>query len=156
MKFLRRFSSRDIVATSSGGGHLAELRASLPNSATNRIVYITSRNRHTYESLSSCKRYFIVDPHNSKFKYLVNFFQAFFLFLILRPRLIISTGAGISIPFMMIGKFFGSKVVFIETGARIYSTSKTGKFMYQYADRFFVQYETLLEKYPKATLGSLR
>ena len=77
------------------------------------------------------------------------------LFVILRPKIIISTGAGIAIPFMMIGKFFGSKLIFIETGARVYTVSKTGNFMYKYADKFFVQYEVLLKKYPKAILGSL-
>ena len=99
--------------------------------------------------------YFIVDPHNSKIKYFINLIQAFFLFLILRPKIIISSGAGIVIPFMMIGKLFGSKLIFIETGARIYTVSKTGTFMYRYADKFFVQYEILLNKYPKAILGSL-
>ena len=56
---------------------------------------------------------------------------------------------------MMVGRLFGSKLIFIETGARVYTASKSGEFMYKYADKFFVQYKDLLKKYPNAILGSL-
>ena len=155
MKLFSKLFSNNIVAISSGGGHLSELQNAIPSSIKNEILYITFKNGHTKKSLEKQKHYFIIDPHNSKFKYLINLLHACFLFLILRPKIIISTGAGISIPFMMLGKLFGRKLIFIETGARVYTASKTGEFMYKYADKFFVQYEVLLKKYPKAILGSL-
>ncbi|MBT5491041.1 polysaccharide biosynthesis protein [bacterium] len=155
MKLFRKLLSNNIIGIASGGGHLSELQSAIPKSLKSDITYITFKNGHTIKSLVGAKYYFIIDPHDSKIKYLINFIYAFLLFVILRPKIIISTGAGIAIPFMMIGKFFGSKLIFIETGARVYTVSKTGNFMYKYADKFFVQYEVLLKKYPKAILGSL-
>ena len=41
---------------------------------------------------------------------------------------------------MLIGHYFGSKIIFIESGARVYNASKTGEFIYKYADQFFVHF----------------
>jgi UDP-N-acetylglucosamine:LPS N-acetylglucosamine transferase len=69
---------------------------------------------------------------------------------------VISTGSGLAVPFLVISKLFGSKILFIESGARVYSVSKTGAFMYRYSDLFFVQYKALLKFYPKAIVASLK
>jgi len=155
MKLPKAFLTSNIVGISSGGGHLTELLASIPGDIKDEISYITVKNGHTKMSLKNSNRRFIIDPHTVKAKYLINLIHAFFLFIIIRPKVIISTGAGIAIPFMMIGKLFGSKLIFIETGARVYTASRSGEFMYKYADKFFVQYKDLLKKYPNAILGSL-
>jgi UDP-N-acetylglucosamine:LPS N-acetylglucosamine transferase len=144
-----------VVGISSSGGHLSELQSAIPNSITDRIVYIISRDARGQKSLSNSKIYFIVDPNGLIMKYFINLVKACVLFLQIRPSVIISTGSGIAVPFILIGKLLGSKIIFIESGARIYTTSKTGRFVYKYADVFYVQYDTLLKFYPKAILGSL-
>lgn len=155
MRLFKKFLTHNIVGISSGGGHLSELQSAIPQTMKERITYITFKNGHTKRSLVNTKHYFIIDPHNSKIKYLINLIHSCFLFIMIRPKVIISTGAGIAIPFMMIGRLFGSRLIFVETGARVYIASKTGEFMYKYADRFYVQYPALLQKYPNALLGSL-
>ena len=144
-----------MVGISSGGGHLKELKDAIPTHQK-EVHYITFKNGHTSNSLKENTHSFVLDPHNSKIKYLINALQSFLLFIKIRPKVIISTGAGIAIPFMIIGRFLGSKIIFIETGARIYTPSKTGKFIYKYADLFIVQYEPLRKKFPKSILGSLQ
>ena len=67
-----------------------------------------------------------------------------------RPKVILSTGANIAIPISVFGRLMGVKVIHIETGSRVYSMSSTGKVMYRIANLFFVQWEPLQEKYPKA------
>jgi UDP-N-acetylglucosamine:LPS N-acetylglucosamine transferase len=67
-----------------------------------------------------------------------------------RPRAILSTGAGIAIPVSLLGRLVGLKVIHVETGSRVYTMSSTGKFMYRIANLFFVQWESLREKYPKS------
>ena len=47
----------------------------------------------------------------------------------------------------------GIKVVYIESFARVYNPSLTGKLVYNLADLFMVQWEDMLERYPKAMLG---
>lgn len=63
---------------------------------------------------------------------------------------VISTGPGIAIVPSLIVKFFGGKIVHVETWSRFYSKSGAGKIMYHLADKFYVQNKELLELYPKA------
>ena len=72
-----------------------------------------------------------------------------------RPEVVISTGAGMVIPTCLIAKLLGAKLVFIETAARVTTPSRTGKFLYRFADEFYVQWEPLLKVYPKAKYGGV-
>lgn len=155
MKILNKLLSDRVVGVSSGGGHLKELLDAIPSYNSLKQHYITFRNGHTENFLKNKEHSFIIDPHVSKFKYLINFFQSLVLYLKLRPKVIVSTGAGIAIPFLLLGFFFGSKIIFIESGARISNPSKTGQFLYRYSDLFIVQYAPLQKIYPKSILASL-
>ena len=146
---------KKIVGISSGGGHLLELVKTIPNSYKDEITFITFKNGHTKYTLKDKPHFFVIDPHISKIKYLINFIQSFFLYVMIRPKVIISTGAGIAIPFILIGKFFKTKIIFIESGARIFKPSKTASFIYNYSDLFIIQYETLHSFFPKSKIGSL-
>lgn len=146
---------RKIIGISSGGGHLSELIKTIPISYEDEITYITFKNGHTKDTLKDKAHFFIIDPHVSKIKFLINFIQSFFLYFKIRPKVIISTGAGIAIPLMLIGRFFKTKIVFIESGARIFKPSKTANFIYKYSDLFIIQHETLSSLFPKSKIGSL-
>ena len=67
-----------------------------------------------------------------------------------RPKVIISTGSNIAIPLFVIGKIHGSKIIFIETRAKVYARSMTGILARPFADRIFVQWPEMLKLYPKA------
>ncbi|RME79800.1 MAG: hypothetical protein D6784_00130 [Chloroflexi bacterium] len=67
-----------------------------------------------------------------------------------RPQAILSVGAGIAVPISIWGRLLGVRVIHVETGSRVYSMSTTGKWMYRIAHLFFVQWEPLQKKYPKA------
>ena len=151
----KKLLTNRVVGISSSGGHLSELQSAIPDSLLKNITYITAKDGRSQEDLKGLNHLFIIEPNGVKWKYGYNFIQTFFLFLIMRPSVVISTGSGIVVPYLLFSKFFGSKIIFIESGARIYSASRTGKFMYRYADKFFVQYESLLKYYPDATVGSL-
>lgn len=56
-------------------------------------------------------------------------------------------------PMCLMGKIFGSKIIFIETFANRNSKTATGKLVYKFADLFIVQWEEMLKLYPKAKLG---
>jgi glycosyltransferase involved in cell wall biosynthesis len=81
---------------------------------------------------------------------LVAIFKQLIVLLQARPKAILSTGANIAVPISFFGRLLGAKVIHIETGSRIYTMSSTGKLMYRIAHLFFVQWESLQEKYPKA------
>lgn len=67
-----------------------------------------------------------------------------------RPRAIISTGPGPAVPASLLAKLLGIKVIYIETGSRVFALSSSGKILYRFADRFFVQWPELLPLCPKA------
>ncbi len=155
MKLLKKLLKNKVVGISSSGGHLTELQTAIPKELIKKITYVTSKDGRTIESLYNLNHFFISEPNGVKWKYIINFLQAVILFLKLRPLVVISTGSGLAIPFLLICKFFGSKIIFIESGARIYTASKSGKFMYKYSDVFIVQYKNLLKFYPNAIIASL-
>ncbi len=76
--------------------------------------------------------------------------QQIIVWLKVRPHVILSTGAVVAVPVSVFGKLMGTKIIHVETGARVFSLSVTGKLMYRIADKFFVQWEPLLQDHPKA------
>ncbi len=67
-----------------------------------------------------------------------------------RPDVIVCTGVLATIPFCLIGKARGAKLVYIESFAKTDSPTMTGKLLSKKADRFYVQWESMLEVYPAA------
>lgn len=67
-----------------------------------------------------------------------------------RPRAIISTGPGVAVPACILAKALGIRVIYIETGSRVFALSSSGRILYRFADLFFVQWPELLAKYPRA------
>jgi UDP-N-acetylglucosamine:LPS N-acetylglucosamine transferase len=66
-----------------------------------------------------------------------------------RPDAILSTGAGLAVPFFLVGKLLGIRLVYVESVTRTETISLSGKLVYRFADRFFVQW-------PQAALGRRR
>jgi len=67
-----------------------------------------------------------------------------------RPDAVICTGVLAMIPMCLLCKLFGKKVIYIESFAKLTSPTQTGKLMYKLADRFYVQWESMLKVFPKA------
>jgi beta-1,4-N-acetylglucosaminyltransferase len=76
--------------------------------------------------------------------------QAFTALWHTRPQAIISAGPGIGVPACILAKCLRIKVIYIETGSRVFALSMSGKILSRFADLFFVQWEELLSLYPKA------
>ncbi len=74
-----------------------------------------------------------------------------------RPDLVVSTGAEIAIPVVLVAKVFRVPALYVECGAQVTTPSVTGRVMYWLAERFYVQWPELLEAYgPRARFdGSL-
>jgi len=66
------------------------------------------------------------------------------------PSTIITTGAGASYPTCKWAKILGKKIIYIESFAKLNSESVTGRMIYPFADKFFVQWPEMLSVYPNA------
>jgi UDP-N-acetylglucosamine:LPS N-acetylglucosamine transferase len=87
---------------------------------------------------------------DGKINYLLYIIQSIFVWFMFRPNVIISTGAFIAVPVFICGKLFGSKLIYIETNARVYSKSQTGKFLEPICDKFIVQWPEMKDVYKSA------
>lgn len=67
-----------------------------------------------------------------------------------RPAIIITTGSNIAVGLFMYGWLRGSKLIFIETRAKVYSKTVTGKIVGKVADKIFVQWPEMKAVYPNA------
>jgi beta-1,4-N-acetylglucosaminyltransferase len=67
-----------------------------------------------------------------------------------RPCAIVSTGAGVAVPFAYIGRLLGIPVVYIESVTRITSLSLSGRMIRPVASDLFVQWPELAESVPGA------
>ena len=89
--------------------------------------------------------------------YIKQFFECRRIWKKYCPKVIITTGSNIAVPLFIYGKIKGSKLVFIETRAKVYSKTITGKIVGKIADEVFVQWPEMKKIYPKAiycgTLG---
>jgi UDP-N-acetylglucosamine:LPS N-acetylglucosamine transferase len=87
---------------------------------------------------------------------LQNSIQALFWVLIKRPNVIITTGAGVTVPTVFFSKkILGTKIIFINSAADVTTPSRTPVWIEKYADLFLVQWEELLKVFPNATCCGL-
>lgn len=146
-------SKLKIAFVSSSGGHWEELMCLGKIVEEHNSFYITESGGQAGEIVD--QTIYTVPQINRKQKgFLINFIKLFIkavkIFKSEKPDVVISTGALVSFPFCLMGKMRGSKIIYIESFARVYDKSLTGKLVYPFADLFIVQWESLLECYPKA------
>ena len=84
------------------------------------------------------------------FKLIANTASSFKIYLKEKPDVMITTGVLAIIPFALIMKLFGKKLIYIESFAKVTSKTLSGKLLYNYADQFYVQWEEMLKLYPNA------
>lgn len=135
----------------SHGGHLHELHEAIDAIDFSNSYWVTFKTIRTEKDFLGCDHFFVIDPVISKFKYMINACQSLFHLLKFRPKVVISTGAGIALPTILLAKFFfKSKIIFIESAASVNDLSRTGHFLYGKVDLFLVQWEELQRKFSKS------
>ena len=87
---------------------------------------------------------------NFVFSYIKSFIESRKIWKKYRPQVIVSTGSNICVPLFWVGKLHGSKIIFIETRAKVYARSLSGILVRRIADQIFVQWPEMLKLYPEA------
>ena len=154
---------KKVLFISSTGGHLEEL-TQLKSMFDKYDYYIVTEKTKSNLSLKTKypKRvsYLIYGSYTTlskkivyPFKLLLNCFKSLFIYIKVRPKYIVSTGAHTAGPMCLIGKIFGSRIIYIESFANISTKTVTGKLLYPIADKFIVQWKEMKKLYPDATVG---
>ena len=147
---------KKICLISSSGGHLEQIRQLKGISERYDCFYVVTRTKAT-EAMKQ-RRYIVSDLVRKNraamlFRMLKMVLEQFIVFFRERPDVILTTGAAVAIPMCVIGKIFRKKIIYIESFARMTMPSKTGLFVYKFADLFIIQWEELKKYYPRAVYG---
>ncbi|MBR5004602.1 MAG: polysaccharide biosynthesis protein [Erysipelotrichaceae bacterium] len=151
---------KKVMFISSTGGHLTELLQLKPLFEKCEYTIVTEKtksNQNLIDQYPDHVYYLAYGTKQHLFKYLFifayNIIVSFFIFLKVKPDAIVTTGTHTAVPMCYIAHFFKKKVVFIETFANSKSPTQAGRLVYPIADLFVVQWESMLEHYPKAVVG---
>ncbi len=151
---------KKVLFISSTGGHLTEM-LQLKEMFNKYDYYIitekTKSNMNLKKEYPNKVNYLVYgsksQPLIYPFRLLYNTFKSLILYIKIKPKYIITTGAHTAGPMCLIGKIFGSKIIYIESFANISTKTITGRIVYKFADLFIVQWEEMLNLYPKAKFG---
>lgn len=143
-----------VCIVSSSGGHLTEVRMLRAAYGTYRHFYVLNKPVLLPEDMRD-NSYFITHSERD-WKVFLNLWECYDILRRERPDVILSTGAGPVVPFAIVGRlFFGTRIVFIETIARVERPSLTGRLMYYLSHDFFYQWPDLGPHFPKGRYGGL-
>lgn len=151
--------ARKICFAASSGGHYEQLLMLKPLMEKYDSFVVTEKTAYT-STFKDEKIYYLKQVNRKErtvIPYMIgNIFRSLKIYKKERPDVVVCTGALATIPICLIAKLYRKKLIYIESFARITSSSKTGKFLYKFADQFYVQWPQMKEIYPNATyLGGI-
>lgn len=141
-----------LLLVSSSGGHFEQIKMLKPLEKKYRVISVTEKTLIN----DNADYYMIQTGQKDKLLWLrfpLNCLKAIKIWFTEKPDVVISTGTMIVLPFVVLAKLTGKKIIFIETFARIHDKTKTGSLLYGHVDLFIVQWKSLLDIYPNATYG---
>lgn len=159
---VKKRTKKTILIVLGGGGHTEQLLR-LVNKLGSRYNYEYVISKEDRISVNKIKMkgvvFKILNPRKMSDKsYLITFlkfipssFQALRILMKTKASAIISCGPALSIHLSILGKLiFRKKIIFLESWSRVYSKSLAGKFIYPFADLFFVQWKQQKKNYKNA------
>jgi beta-1,4-N-acetylglucosaminyltransferase len=132
------------------GGHLTQALVLAEKFKGHDVLFVTSYSGRFRASGLGWRFKYVINPARNPLKFIILAIQALWILAKERPDAVISTGSNIPIPFFIIGKLMGKKLVYVESISRVSRPSLSGRLLYPIADMFFVQWERLKVVYPKA------
>ena len=144
---------KKVCFIASSGGHFEQLMMLKPLMKKYDSFIVTEKTNYSVSNLEFNTYYLHQVNRREKsfiFRMIGNSLKTLKILISERPDAVISTGALATIPMCLFGKIFGKKIIFIESFAKVNSQTLTGKLVYKFADRFYVQWEEMKQFYPNA------
>jgi beta-1,4-N-acetylglucosaminyltransferase len=151
MRARRRQPSGRVMLVCSPGGHLLQLLSLEPAYEDLEATWVTLPGADVEHLLAGRDVLVAHGPTNrSLVKLLKNLPFAWNAVRRRDPDVIVSTGAGLAVPFFVVGRLLGRRLVYVESLTRSETLSVSGRLVYPLADRFFVQWPQLARRHRKA------
>jgi UDP-N-acetylglucosamine--N-acetylmuramyl-(pentapeptide) pyrophosphoryl-undecaprenol N-acetylglucosamine transferase len=141
------------VLAGSPGGHLDLLTAVGPQLQSTPRVWVTApgpqadaleRRGERVERLPEYGR--------SPLRVLPNVVRAVAILRRVRPRVVVASGASLVVPFSLLARLAGARLVFIETTARVGDASVSGRVISRVASQVLVQWEETALRYRRSVV----
>ncbi|HEY7456601.1 MAG TPA: PssD/Cps14F family polysaccharide biosynthesis glycosyltransferase [Solirubrobacterales bacterium] len=130
-----------VLLVCSPGGHLQQMLALEPAWRGMERSWVTLEGADSAYLLAQEPVTLGHGPTNRSLKNLaLNLGLAWRLLRRERPAAILSTGAGLAVPFFLVGRLLGIRLVYVESVTRTETISLSGRLVYRLATRFFVQW----------------
>ena len=143
-----------VLLICSGGGHFREMEILLEQFPSEHTYIIASNRKFIESNPRVSANIYLVNPHNSLYLYLLNMISSLYIVLRYRPNISISTGAGICIFPLIFSKMLGIRSIYVESFCKINELSRTGKFVLNLVDEFYVHHASLRKLSNKIRLGN--
>lgn len=141
-----------VLFVCSSGGHLSQLLQLRPWWEHHDRAWVSFHAEDVITSLEGERLYFGYSPTTRNAVNLVrNLALSVSLLRRERPDVIVSTGAGMAVPFFWVGHLLGCSTVYIEVYDRIDSPTLTGRLCRRASDLFLLQWERQRAQYPRGT-----
>jgi beta-1,4-N-acetylglucosaminyltransferase len=139
------------LLVASSGGHLLELVELVGHWPPVTRHWVTFDRPDARSLLLDEDVTYAFHPTNRNVKNLLrNGLLALKLLWRLRPEAVVTTGAGVAVPFCYLGRLFGARVIYVESLARVSRPSLTGRLVHPIVHVFYVQWPELAKRLPKA------
>jgi UDP-N-acetylglucosamine:LPS N-acetylglucosamine transferase len=142
-----------VMLVGSSGGHLLQLHAMRALWEGHDRCWVTFDKEDARSLLRGERMHPCAYPTNRNVPNLLrNTALALRLLRRERPDVIVSTGAGVAIPFFVFGRLFGAILVFCEVYDRIDSPTITGRVVQPFCHVFGLQWEEQLKYYRRGVV----
>jgi beta-1,4-N-acetylglucosaminyltransferase len=142
---------RPVLLVCSCGGHLLQLLALREAWADLPRTWVTFDKADSRSLLAAEDVVHAYGPTNRNVKNLArNFWLAWRVLRRVRPAVVVTTGAGVAVPFAWLARLRGARVVYVESVTRIEALSLSGRMIAPITDRLYVQWPELAAAVPSA------
>ncbi len=146
-----------VALVCSSGGHLAQLFALERWWAEHDRVWVTFDTADAVALLAEERAIWAHHPTTRNLrKAWRNLTLAWRVLRRERPDVVVSSGAGVAVPFFVVAKLLGMRTVYVEVVDRVDSRTLTGRLVYPLTDLFCAQWAEQVRLYPRAVdIGAL-
>lgn len=146
-----------IMLVANSGGHLLQMLALEPAFDGLQRVWVTLRAADSTSLLGDEEM--VVYAHGPTNRSLGNLLRnlplAWRTVREYDPDVILSTGAALAVPFFVVGRLSGKRLVYIESLSRVNGLSMSGRMVYPLTDTFFLQWRPSAKRKRVLYAGSL-
>ena len=144
-------SGVDVLVVCSSGGHLFDARAVASAWSERTRAWVSFDKADVRSLLAGEKVYFGHGPTNRNIPNLIrNIALAWRVIGETRPRALVTTGAGIAVPFAWVARLRGARVIYVECAGRIDGPSLSGRLIAPVANRIYAQWPELAATWRRA------